>query len=69
MLNLFEVSEFKTFLKENNGGEIHMHDTCGGQYFTIEKGNDDTERLVNEYLTKKKNKVIFSDDKASFTIL
>ena len=69
MLNFDEVIELKKFLAENNAQNIHLHDTCGGQYFTIDNGNDYTECLIKDYLSKKNQQVVFSDDKLSFTII
>ena len=69
MLNLDEVIELKNFLAENNAANIHLHDTCGGQYFTIDSGDDYTEKLIKDYLSKKNQQVAFAADKQSFTII
>ena len=69
MLNLDEVIELKNFLVDNNAANIHLHDTCGGQYFTVDSGNDYTENLIKDYLSKKNQQVVFADDKLSFTII
>lgn len=34
-LTLSEVIELKNLINEKGGVEIHMHDACGGQYFTL----------------------------------
>lgn len=68
MLNLFEVSELKNLLKEKNAGILHLHDTCGGQYFTIEDRTDLTNEILTEFLNSKGQKIQFSSDFNSFTL-
>ena len=68
MLSLYEVSEMKEHLTKQNGAIIHLHDTCGGQYFTIEDGNTETENIISDFLIGKNQKVFFSEDKLSFII-
>ena len=69
MLNLDEVIEFKNYLAENNAANIHLHDTCGGQYFTIDSGDDLTVNLIKDFLSKKNQQFVFAADKLSFTII
>ncbi len=68
MLNLFEANELIKSIKESNGAKLHLHDTCGGQYFTIDNGNEETISLIIEYLTIKKQKYSIQKDNMSFTV-
>lgn len=69
MLNLYEVSDLKKYLSGHHAQTIHMHDVCGGQYFTVDQGGEDTEALIKEYLRKLNRKVVYAEDRLGFTIV
>lgn len=69
LLNLDEVLELQTRLAERNGAKIHMHDTCGGQYFTVETPCAETAELVRAFLAEKSLSVKFTEKLDAFTII
>lgn len=68
MLSLPEVSEFKKYLLETTGTYLHFHDTCSGMRFSISESCPQTIERIDEYLTAKKLKAVYSKDMTSFTI-
>lgn len=68
MLDFFEINDLKIYLSEHHAQTIHLHDTCGGQYFTMDQADEYTEGLIKDYLSKMGQQVIFEEDKLSFTI-
>lgn len=67
-LNIDEVLELKKYLRNNNAAEIHMHDACGGQYFTLDEPDEFTMKLIKDYFVNKNIKASFSENNDSFTI-
>lgn len=68
MLNLYDVAELKKLLSAADGSEIHLHDTCGGQYFSLEKFNQSTQEVIEQFVSAKGLAVTFSPDKSGFTV-
>lgn len=67
-LNIDEVLGLKKYLENKNAVKMHLHDACGGQYFTLEKPDKATMDLIKLYLKEKKIMAVFSNDNSSFTI-
>ena len=67
-LNLDEIINLKNFILDNFNEKLHVHDTCGGQYFTLDTQIDNLENVTNDYFSKKNLQAKFSNDKLSFTI-
>ena len=67
-LDLDEIINLKNFILDNFNKKLHVHDTCSGQYFTLDTQIDNLENVINNYLSKKNLQAKFSDDKLSFTI-
>ncbi|MEG2080238.1 MAG: hypothetical protein RRZ68_01590 [Oscillospiraceae bacterium] len=67
-LNFDEIIALSKYLSENDGVKIHLHDACGGQYFTLDKKSEKTINLLKDYF--KQNKIVahFSNNFDSFTI-
>lgn len=69
MLNITDILKLKEYILEKDGAVLHMHDTCGGMYFTIDNLTENTKDIISCYLNEKKATFKFSDDGKSFTIL
>ena len=67
-LTLSEVIELKNLINEKGGVEIHMHDACGGQYFTLGEPSPETVGIIKSYLEPKGIKARYSPNNDSFTI-
>ena len=67
-INLNDIIELKKIIAEKYNIKLHLHDTCSGQYFTLEAKPDNIEDFINKFLAGKKLKANFSSDGLSFYI-
>lgn len=67
-LNIDEILELKKYLKDNNAKELHLHDACAGQCFTLDTPDKFTIMLIKAYFKEKNIKASFSDNNDAFTI-
>ena len=68
LLDLSEIIYLRKLILDNFDEKLHVHDTCGGQYFTLDTQIDGINTFINQYLNKNKLYAKFSDDKLSFTV-
>ncbi|MGI6218206.1 MAG: RDAC family protein [Coriobacteriales bacterium] len=68
VLDFHEYKKVKDRLLEEGYHEIHMHDVCGGQYFSIEDPDDPTCDAVVKYMAELGAKVNFSETREEFTV-
>lgn len=68
LLDWNEIIALKEFMAEHKAGYVHVHDTCGGQYFTLDAVDDYTENLIKKYFAEKNIETIFTNDRLCFTI-
>lgn len=68
LLSLDDIIELKKNIKEKYNTTLHMHDTCGGQYFSLDDITEGTEEYIKEFLKKKNITPVFSENKLSFSI-
>lgn len=62
------VIELKNALKENFSVYLHMHDTCGGQSFSLDQTSDDVVFYIQDFLKKKNLVGLFREDKLGFSV-
>ena len=67
-LSFDEIIKLKKLVQNNFNTKLHVHDTCGGQYFSLDKKFDNIENVINDYLSKQNLHARFSADMLSFTI-
>ena len=58
----------KLALLERGLSEIHMHDTCSGQYFSIEEPDDATCAALEELLAELGAAPVYTEDRTEFTL-
>jgi hypothetical protein len=63
-----EAIELKARAKEQFSAEIHFHDCCGGQYFSLETSDEKLKSFIENYFANKSLKAVFSDDGLQFTV-
>ena len=68
MLNLDDIIELRKIIKDKYNQTMHVHDTCGGQYFDFNEKIDGIQDVVNDYLSKLNQKAEFASDGLSFTV-
>ncbi|MGI6221422.1 MAG: RDAC family protein [Coriobacteriales bacterium] len=68
VLDFHEYRKIKEALLEGGFREIHLHDVCGGQYFSIDDPDDATcDELVRRFAAMGQ-RVNFSETREEFTL-
>lgn len=68
-LKIDDIINLKKMILKKYNAKLHMHDTCGGQYFSFDKKLDGIENFVNEYLSQYNMSAEFSQDGLSFNVI
>lgn len=66
ILSLTEAAELKKLVYEKYSVALHLHDSCGGQYFSLESKSLPAAQFICEYLKSKGLTATFDDDYLSF---
>ncbi len=68
ILSISEAIELKKKLRDQFSVELHFHDGCGGQYFSLEKSSDELVASIKAYCAGRNICALFSADGLSFTV-
>lgn len=68
IFTLTEVMKLKNEVKSRFSADIHFHDACSGQSFSIDKNNDELKKYILKYCSERNLKAVFSKDGLRFTI-
>ena len=68
ILSISDAVELKRAITEKFSLQIHFHDGCGGQYFTVDELTDEMKAFLIEYFSERKLKMHFSESGDSFTV-
>lgn len=68
ILSLTDVITLKQEVKNLFSAEVHFHDHCGGQYFTLEETGDELKKYIIQFFAEKNGTAVFSQDGLQFTI-
>ena len=68
IFTLSEAAELKKEMYNNLGIQLHFHDGCGGQYFSLEKSDETAMKKITEFFENKNLRAVFSQDGMSFTV-
>jgi hypothetical protein len=63
-----DVLKFKKEVEKDFGVNVHFHDSCGGQYFTLENSDKELSQFITNYFKKQNLQVEFSNDGLQFTV-
>ena len=63
-----EVIELKNEVNERFSAPVHFHDRCGGQFFSLEKADDELQEFIKAYFSLRNIKAVFSEDGMQFTL-
>ena len=67
IIDFSEVIKLKESVKNEFNEKVHFHDACGGQYFTLEKDNENLRNFITQFMLKNGYRVRFYDN-ISFVI-
>ena len=68
ILTLSEVNTIKKEVSDRFSVQIHFHDGCGGQCFSLDESNDELQKYITAYSTDMNMHAVFSEDGLYFTI-
>ena len=68
IFTLSEAAELKKEIADILGIQLHFHDGCGGQYFSIESADETAMKKITEFFEKKNLRAVFFKDGMSFTV-
>ncbi len=68
LLTLEEFTELKENLKRIFSAELHLHDCCGGQYFSLDETDEVLVKYITEYFNNRNLSAVFSKDGKQFSV-
>lgn len=66
--SITEVVALKKEIREKFSVEIHFHDGCGGQYFTLEEPAKALKGALVSFFAAKGLKAVFTENGGSFVV-
>ena len=69
ILTIFEVENLKKEVLQKFSVQIHFHDGCGGQYFTVDQPTEDLKEFVIEFFATRELEVVFSETGEQFRVV
>lgn len=67
-IDITKIIDLKQVLKEKFDTILHVHDACGGQYFSLDNPQPAGLDYIKNYFEDKKYRVIFNSDFTEFHI-
>lgn len=68
VFSLFDAANIKNEIAEKYALQIHFHDGCGGQYFSIDNPTEETKECITTFFAEKNLKVLFSENSEYFSL-
>lgn len=68
IIDFTNVVKLKKTVENEFGENIHFHDACGGQYFTLENTSTELQKFITSYLKKLGYNTKFDKNGLSFTL-
>lgn len=68
ILSLTEAANLKKEIFEKFSVQIHFHDGCGGQYFSVEKPTDEIKEYISAFFARQNLNVLFSENGERFSV-
>lgn len=69
ILTLSDAVKLKNEIKEKFSTEIHFHDGCGGQHFSIDNPTEELKEFITAYFSKQNTTVRFSENGDLFSVM
>lgn len=66
IVSLADIAELKKQAAERFSAEIHAHDSCGGQSFSIEEDSEELRGFITEFFAARGINIKFTVDGLSF---
>lgn len=69
IISTIEIAQLKKELSDKFSAELHSHDSCGGQSFSLDKGGEDIKEYVSAFFAERGVKIKFTPDNKQFYTL
>ena len=63
-----DVLKLKQNAAQKFSEPIHFHDSCAGQYFSLDNKNDELKKFITQYYSDLNMRAVFSEDGMQFTV-
>ncbi|MCR5265710.1 MAG: hypothetical protein K6E29_03845 [Cyanobacteria bacterium RUI128] len=61
-IDITKIIELKNILEEKFESKLHLHDTCGGQYFSVENLTPSAKDYIEYYFSERNYQTIYDND-------
>lgn len=68
ILKISDVIPLKNEAREKFSAEVHFHDCCGGQFFSLDTQSEELKNFIALYFAEKNLRAVFSDDGLQFHV-
>lgn len=68
IITLSEAAALKKEIAEKYHVQLHFHDGCGGQYFTLEQPSAELKKYITDYFAEKDLQAVFSENGEQFSV-
>lgn len=68
ILALSDITKLKKEINDRFSAQIHFHDGCGGQYFSLDEQNDEIQKYITAYFADMNMQAVFSEEGLRFTV-
>lgn len=69
MITLADAARLKSRAAQECSVQLHFHDGCGGQYFSLDEPADEKlQQWIGSYAEERHQKVVFSEDRMGFSL-
>lgn len=67
-ISISDAAGLKREIAEKFSVQIHFHDGCGGQYFTIENPTEELKEYIRTFFARQNANVLFSENGEQFSV-
>lgn len=67
-ISISDAAVLKREIAEKFSVQIHFHDGCGGQYFTIENPTEELKEYIRTFFARQNANVLFSENGEQFSV-
>ena len=66
IISTLEIAQLKRELADKFSAELHSHDSCGGQSFSLDKSGEDITEYITAFFAELGVKIKFTPDNKQF---
>ena len=66
IISTMEIARLKKELADKFSAELHFHDSCGGQSFSLDKSGEEITKYITAFFAEVGVKIKFTTDNKQF---